>query len=118
MHPAYAKQECKEKGDWRFVVSITLGQQDVISISVNEPPSFESPVTFSFPGGIIRRREAVLSGRGGVQEKLSGKVDFSQAIMSIPMTGRFNLQTAGGKQFIGKFRAEWGDLVMNCDLMK
>jgi hypothetical protein len=88
----------------------------VISISIEEAPSFESAVTFSFPGGILKKHEAVLSGLDGKKEQLTGR--FSRAIMSIPMAGRFNLETKGGKRFVGKFTAEWGDLVLNCDLMK
>ena len=118
MYSAYARQDCTEKGDWRFGVSITITQQDVIIISVYEQPGFEAAVTFSFPGGILTKHEAVLAGLGGKQEQLTGNVGFSQAVMSIPFAGRFNLSTAGGKQFIGKFGAEWGDVVMNCDLMK
>jgi hypothetical protein len=118
MYSAYAKQDCTEKGDWRFGVSINITQQDVIIISVYEQPGFESPVTLSFPGGITHKHEAVLAGMGMTQEKLDGKVEFSQLVMSIPFAGRFNLRTAGGKQFIGKFGAEWGDLVINCDFMK
>ena len=118
MYSAYAGQHCTAKGDWAFGVSISLTQREVISISINEAPSFESAVTFSFPGGILTKHEAVLAGLGGKQEQLTGKVEFSQAVMAIPMTGRFNLQTAGGKQLVGKFKAEWGDVVMNCDFMK
>ena len=118
LYSAYAGQHCTAKGDGAFGVSITLTQRDVISISIEEPPSFESAVTFSFPGGILKKHEAVLSGMSGKQEQLTGKVEFSQAVMSIPMTGRFNLETKGGKRFVGKFTAEWGDLVLNCDLMK
>jgi hypothetical protein len=118
MYSAYANQGCTEKGDWKFEVSIIITQQDVIIISVSEQPGFESPVTFSFPDGITHKHVAVLAGMGMTQEKLDGKVEFSQAVMAIPFAGRFNLRTAGGKQFIGKFNAEWGDLVINCEFMK
>jgi hypothetical protein len=118
LYSAYAGQHCTAKGDGAFEVSITLTQRDVIVISIEQAPTFESAVTFSFPGGILKRHEAVLAGADGKQEQLTGKVEFSRAVMSIPMTGRFNLETTGGKRFIGKFTAEWGDLVMNCDLMK
>jgi hypothetical protein len=104
LYSAYAGQHCTAKGDWAFGVSITLTQRDVISISINEAPSFESAVTFSFPGGILKKHEAVLSGVGDTQENLMGKVEFSQAVMSTPMTGRFNLETTGGKRLSGSLR--------------
>jgi hypothetical protein len=76
LHSAYAGQHCTAKGDGAFGVSITLIQRDVISISIEEAPSFESAVTFSFPGGILKKHEAVLSGLDGKKEQLTGRVDF------------------------------------------
>ena len=117
MYSASATQDCIGGGAWKFGVWIDITQQDVIVISIYETPSFESPVTFSFPSGIFNRHDAVLYGPGGSQQALAGKVDFSQAVQAIPIEGRFNLQTPRGEQFTGKFKAEWSDVVINCDLL-
>ena len=118
MYPASASQDCAGRGAWKFGVWIDITQQDVIVISIYETPSFESPVTFSFPSGAFNKHDAVLYRFGGIPDPLTGKVEFSQAVQAITIEGRFNLQTSRGEQFIGKFKAEWGDVVINCDLLE
>ena len=76
LHSAYAGQHCTAKGDGAFGVSITLTQRDGISISIEQAPSFEAAATFSFPSGILKKHEAVLSGLDGKKEQLTGRVDF------------------------------------------
>ena len=117
-YSASASQDCAGRGAWKFGIWIDITQQDMIVISVYEAPSFESPVTFSFPSGAFNKHDAVLYRFGGIQESLSGKVEFFQAVQAITIEGRFNLQTPSGEQFIGKFKAEWGDVVINCDLLE
>jgi hypothetical protein len=118
MYFASASQDCTGRGAWKFGIWIDITQQDVIVISVYEAPSFESPVTFSFPSGSFNRHEAMIYRPGGLQEPLAGKVELSHAVQAIPTDGRFDLQTPGGEQFIGKFKAEWGDVIINCDLLE
>jgi hypothetical protein len=50
----------------------------------------------------------------GPLEELTGTVTFRRVEEEIPVKGEFDFTTESGKQFKGKFSAEWGNEVVYC----
>ncbi|HXQ35220.1 MAG TPA: hypothetical protein VN843_14485, partial [Anaerolineales bacterium] len=97
-----------------FTVAIPANDGIIIHVSIWPSPDIKLPVTFLFPDETGQVGFAyILPERDPLQE-LSGEISFTRVQDGIPVEGEFNFINESGKQFIGKFKAEWGNEVVYC----
>ena len=112
--PATINRDCAPWDGGAFTVSIHLDSTTTITISIWQSPDIKLPVTFSFPDetgqiGIVYTLPEL-----DPLQQLSGEVSFWKVSERIPIEGEFNFTTVSGRQFKGRFRAEWGNEVVYC----
>jgi len=112
--PATVNRDCAPWDGAAFTVSFRYDSITTITISIWQSPSFTFPVTFSFPDGSMRVGIAYSLMELDPLEELTGKVTFLRVEAGSPVEGEFNLRTQRGKQFKGKFVAEWGNQIAMC----
>jgi hypothetical protein len=114
LYPATINRDCAPWDGMAFTVSIPWSEAVSIDISIYQSPQILHPVTFSFPDETLRDGNALLLLPVGSPESLSGKVFFERVEPGRIVEGRFDLISAWGEKFKGKFRAEWGSQVVYC----
>jgi hypothetical protein len=107
-------RDCAPWDGIAFTVSIPWNHAATIYVSIYQSPEITHPVTFSFPDETMRIGNAYLLLPDGSPEPLSGKVFLERVHTGRNVEGRFDLTSAGGKTFMGAFRAEWGNQVVYC----
>jgi hypothetical protein len=85
-----------------------------ITISIWQSPDIKFPTTFTFPDETGQVGYAYILPELDPLEQLTGKVTFWRVEQGIPIEGEFNFMTVSGKQFKGKFIADWGNEVVYC----
>ena len=112
--PATINRDCAPWDGIAFTISIPYDSTTVIYISLWQSPSFNFPVTFSFPDVTLRVGTAYSVMELDPLEELRGTVSFERVREGTPVEGRFRLTSARGEMFEGRFVAEWGDSVPMC----
>lgn len=112
--PATVNRDCAPWDGSAFTVSIRYDPESIIDISIWQSPDIKLPTTFSFPDATGRIGNAVHRSQIGLPEQLTGKIFFRSVEQGIPIEGEFNLFTDAGRQFKGKFMANWGDFIAMC----
>lgn len=108
--PATINRDCAPWDGAAFTVLIPYDSMTTISISIWQSPDIKLPVTFSFPDDTGQIGFAYLH----PENPLSGKVSFLRVEEARPVEGRFDMRDESGKQFIGKFKAEWDNGAVMC----
>jgi len=112
--PATINRECAPWDGAAFAVSFRYDSITTITIFIWQSPSFTFPVTFSFPDETMRIGTAYSVLELDPLEELTGRVTFWRVEEGIPVEGEFNFTTESGKQFRGKFKAEWENEIVYC----
>jgi hypothetical protein len=111
---ATVDRDCAPWDGAAFTISIPINSISTILISIWQSPDIKFSTTFSFPDETGRIGNAVHGIQLGSPEQLTGKVFIRSIEQGIPMEGEFNLFTPAGRQFNGKFIANWGDFIVMC----
>ena len=82
----------------------------IINISIWQSPDIKLPARFSFPDETGQFGLAYIHS----DNPLSGEVSFLSVDEAGPVEGEFNLKDESGRQFNGRFKAEWGNEVIYC----
>jgi len=112
--PATINRDCAPWDGSAFTVSVPMKDGTIIYISIWQSPDISLPVTFSFPDETGQIGFAYTLPELDPLEELSGEVFFWRVEEGIPVEGEFNFMTESGKQFKGKFKAEWGNVIAMC----
>ena len=113
LFPASVDRDCAPWDGAAFTVSIPL-EDEMIEISIYQPPDIQRFVRFSFPDETLREGHALLVLPVDVPETLTGQVSFQRVEQGVPVDGQFDLSTAAGRHFKGAFLAEWGNETVYC----
>ena len=111
--PATINRDCAPWDGSAFTVSIPINGE-IINISIWQSPDVPLPVTFAFPDDTGQIGNAYILPELDPLEELTGKVTFWHVEKGIPVEGQFDFVTESGKQFKGKFKAEWGNQIVMC----
>ena len=111
---ATINRDCAPWDGAAFTVSVPMEDGSNIQISVWQSPEIRHQVTFSFPDETGQVGFAYIPTNSDVFQALSGEVSFQRVEEGAPVVGEFNLTTESGKQFEGRFNAEWGNQVVYC----
>ncbi|MCI0607801.1 MAG: hypothetical protein L0Z71_01890 [Anaerolineae bacterium] len=112
--PATINRDCAPWDGAAFTLSIPTEDGIIIYVSIWQSPDIKLPVTFTFPDETGQIGFAYIIPDLDPLQQLSGEVFFWRVEEGIPVEGEFNFTTESGKQFKGKFKAEWGDQVVYC----
>jgi len=112
--PATINPDCAPWDGSAFTVSIPMDDGIIINISIWQSPDIKLPVTFSFPDETGQIGFAYILPELDPLQPLSGEVFFWRVDQGNPVKGEFNFKTESGKQFEGKFIAEWGNEIIYC----
>ena len=107
--PATINRDCAPWDGSAFTVSVPI-DGEIINISIWQAPDIPVPVTFSFPDDTGQIGFAYIH----PDNQLSGEVFFLRVDGESPVEGEFSLNAESGKQFNGKFKAEWGNGTAMC----
>ena len=113
VYPATIDRDCAPWDGAAFTVSIPLDNGG-IRISIYRSPELRLPATFTFPDETLMEGNASLLLPIAMPEPLNGRVSFLRVEHGIPVEGAFDLVTQSGREFKGKFQAEWGNQVVYC----
>lgn len=114
LYPATIDRDCAPWDGSAFTVSIPWHPAATLYVSIYRSPEITHPVTFSFPDETMSIGNAYLLLPDGSPEQLTGKIFFERLHTGRSVRGRFDLTSAGGENFMGAFRAEWGNQVVYC----
>lgn len=112
--PATVNRDCAPWDGTAFTVSIPLNNGAIIDISIYRSPDIRLPVTYSFPDETMRDGNALLLLPTGLPEQLTGKVWFQRVEKGVPVEGTFDFLTETGRQFEGRFKANWENQAVYC----
>ena len=110
---ATINRDCAPWDGSAFTVSVPM-EGEILNISIWQSPDIKLPVTCKFPDETGQIGFAYILPELGPHQQLSGKVSFQHVEEGIPVEGEFNLVTESGKQFNGKFEAQWGNEIVYC----
>ena len=111
---ATINRDCAPWDGSAFTMSFRYDPITTITISVWQSPDIKFPTTFTFPDETGQIGFAYTLPELDPLEELTGKVTFWRVEQDVPVEGEFNFMTQRGKQFNGKFKAEWGNEVVYC----
>ena len=112
--PATINRDCAPWDGGAFTVSIPFDATTILTISIWQSPDIKFPVTFSFPDATGQIGIAYILPELGPLQQLSGEISFWRVAEGIPVEGEFSFTTVSGRQFKGKFEAEWGNEIVYC----
>ncbi len=112
--PATINRDCAPWDGSAFTVSIPMSDGASIAVSIYQSPDIKLPITFSFPDEIMSVGNALYLSQVSSSEQLTGKVSFQRVEENSPVEGEFNFMTESGKQFKGRFIAEWNNQIVYC----
>ena len=107
--PATINRDCAPWDGSAFTVSVPV-DGEIINISIWQSPDISLPVTFSVPDDTGQIGFAYIH----PDNQLSGEVFFLRVDEARPVEGEFSLNDESGRQFNGKFKAEWGNVTAMC----
>jgi len=113
VYPATIDRDCAPWDGAAFTVTIPLDKGS-LQISIYRSPELRLPATFTFPDETLMEGSASLLLPIAMPEPLNGRVSFLRVEHGIPVEGAFDLVTQSGREFKGKFQAEWGNQVVYC----
>jgi len=111
---ATANRDCAPWDGTAFTVQIPLDRVDVIYISIWRAPNIRFPKAYSFPDETGQVGNVILIHPSGSPDLLMGEVWLQSVREVMPIEGRFKLTSESGVEFVGKFHAEWGNMLMLC----
>ena len=111
---ATINRDCAPWDGSAFTVSVPMKDGTIIYISIWQSPDISLLVTFLLPDETGQIGFAYILPELDPLQQLSGKVSFWRVEEGIPVEGEFNLKDEGGRQFNGKFIAEWGNEIIYC----
>ena len=112
--PASINRDCAPWDGSAFTMSFRYDPVTTITVSIWQSPDIKFPTTFTFPDETGQVGYAYILPELDPLEQLTGKVTFWRVEQGIPIEGEFNFMTVSGKQFKGKFIADWGNEVVYC----
>jgi hypothetical protein len=112
--PAAVNRDCAPWDGSAFTVSMPLRDGSDIAISIYRSPNIPFPTRYLFPDETMREGHALLLLPVGSPEALTGEVWLQRVDQGIPVEGRFRLRSEAGKQYEGRFVAEWGNEIVYC----
>jgi hypothetical protein len=112
--PATVNRDCAPWDGAAFILSFRYDPITTITVSIWQSPSLAFPVTFSFPDDSMRTGIVYSLPELDPLEELTGKVTFWHVEQGVPVEGEFDLTSARGERFKGKFIAEWGNEIVYC----
>ena len=112
--PATINRDCAPWDGAAFTLSISNEDETIIYVSTWQSPDIIHPITFSFPDETGQVGIAYIPTNSDAFQALSGEVSFQRVEEGTPVEGEFNFTTESGKQFEGRFKAEWGNQVVYC----
>ena len=112
--PATINRDCAPWDGAAFTVSISTNDGTIIHVSIWQSPDIKLPVTFSFPDETGQIGFAYILPEVDPLQQLRGEVSFRRVEEGIPVEGEFRFTTESGKQFQGRFKAEWGNEIIYC----
>jgi hypothetical protein len=110
---ATINRDCAPWDGSAFTVSIHVEDAN-ISISIYQTPDIKYPTTFSFPDNTMSVGNALLILPIDPPQQLNGRVSFQGVQQDSPVEGLFDLTTATGEKFKGRFIAKWGNEIVFC----
>src|SRR5215216_6002234 len=111
--PATIDHDCAPWDGSAFTVSIPF-EEGNLNISIYQPPDIKHPLSFSLNEGTQEIGHAIFLPTVGSPEPVTGNVSFEHVEDSIAVDGKYQLRTESGKEFLGKFKAEWGEAIVYC----
>jgi hypothetical protein len=112
--PATINRDCAPWDGAAFTISIPTDSMSIVQVSIWQLPDMKRSSTFSFPDESGRVGYAALSTELGSPEQLTGRVFIRSVEQGLPVEGEFNLFTETGREFRGKFIANWKNLIAIC----
>jgi len=112
--PATINRDCAPWDGSAFTVSVPMKDGAIIYISIWQSPDIKLPARFSFPDETGQIGFAYILPELDPLQQLSGEVSFRRVEEGNPVEGEFDFTTESGKQFTGKFKAEWGNGTATC----
>jgi len=109
---ATINRDCAPWDGSAFTVSVPMKDGTIIYISIWQSPDIKLPARFSFPDETGQVGNAYILPELDLLQPLSGEVSFRRVEEGISVEGGFNFMTESGKQFTGKFKAEWGNEII------
>ena len=111
---ATINRDCAPWDGAAFTVSVPMKDGTIIYISIWQSPDIKLPARFSIPDETGQIGFAYILPELDPLQQLSGEVSFRRVEEGIPVEGEFDFTTESGKQFTGKFKAEWGNVTAMC----
>ena len=111
---ATVNHDCAPWDGTAYTITIPYQAGPVIVVSIWKSPDFPFPVTYSFPDASGGVGTAILQSPLDSFQQLNGKITLQPFETGSPMEGRFNFTSEDGGQFIGNFKAEWGNQIALC----
>jgi hypothetical protein len=111
---ATINRDCAPWDGSAFTVSVPMKDGTIIYISIWQSPDIKLPARFSFPDETGQIGYAYTLPELDPLQSLSGEVFFWRVDEARLVEGEFNFMTESGKQFKGRFKAEWGNEIIYC----
>jgi hypothetical protein len=112
--PATINRDCAPWDGAAFTLSIPTEDGIIIHVSIWQSPDIKLPVTFTFPDETGQIGFAYILPELDPLQQLSGEISFLRVEEGIPVEGEVSFMTVGGRQFKGKFEADWGNEIVYC----
>jgi hypothetical protein len=113
VYSATVNRDCAPWDGTAFTVSIPV-EGSVVNISIYQSPEINHMAVFSFPDKMGNTGSASFLPQIGSPEPLTGKVTFQRVEPGNPVEGVFQMKTSRGKEFQGKFIAQWENEMIYC----
>jgi hypothetical protein len=107
------RRDCAPWDGLAFTLSIPV-KGSSIHISIYQSPEINHLASFSFPDKTGRTGNSFYLPWVGSAEPLTGKVTFVRVEPGYPVKGEFRLKIESGKEFRGRFIAQWDDETAYC----
>jgi hypothetical protein len=112
--PAGVEADCAPWDGPAFTASVPFDTGRLITISIYRSPDIEGRHTFAFPDSSGRVGIAMFWPEFGAAEELAGSVSFDNVQRGTPIHGTFDLRSASGVRYHGRFLAIWGQRQAYC----
>ena len=111
---AAINRDCAPWDGGAFTTLIPMNDGTTLHISIWQSPDIKLPVTFSCPDETGQIGFAYILPETDTLQELTGEISFARVEVGSPVEGQFNFANENGKQFKGKFIAEWGNEIVYC----
>jgi len=114
VYEAAVNRDCAPWDGMAYTITIPDQAGSVIVVFIWKSPDFHFPVTYSFPDSSGRVGTAVYQSTLDSFQPLNGKIILQPFEVGSPIDGRFNFTLEDGEQFVGSFKAIWGNQIALC----